>query len=177
MLLVDHAWRVTLEITDWRGGERASDSTQHYFLAKVCSDNLGMFGGSNQVTWHPVLLETKVTDASAAPEGMNCIINKWVTPRGVDTVGSRFMLKLLHLIFCCIRWIWRLVCCRWLTVWNWGSWRGRGCWDRNGGSCAGRNRSSVDSQRACWSRNRLGLGAVIFCLDPDQGKPRLGGTG
>jgi len=55
MLLGDYAYRVTLEIREWRGGERASDSTQVYFLVKICSDNLRMLRGRNQITRHPVL--------------------------------------------------------------------------------------------------------------------------
>jgi len=71
MLLGDYAYRVTLEIREWGGGERASDSTQLYFLVKVCSYNLRMLRGSNQITGHPVLLGTKVTDASTVSEGIN----------------------------------------------------------------------------------------------------------
>ena len=55
MFLGYHAYWVTLEIREWGGGERASDSTQLYFLVKVGSDNLRMLRGRNQITGHPVL--------------------------------------------------------------------------------------------------------------------------
>ena len=71
MLLGDYVYRVTLEIREWRGGERASDSTQVYFLVKVCSDNLRMLRGRNQITGHPVLSGTQITDASTVSEGIN----------------------------------------------------------------------------------------------------------
>ena len=71
MLLGDYAYRVTLEIREWRGGEKASNSTQLNFLVKVCSDNLRMLRGRNQITGHPVLLGTKLTDASTVSEGIN----------------------------------------------------------------------------------------------------------
>ena len=71
MLLGDYVYRVTLEIREWRGGKRASDSTQLYFLVKVGSDKFRMLRGRNQITGHPVLLGTQITVASTVSEGIN----------------------------------------------------------------------------------------------------------